>query len=69
MNSCNVAVDSGWICKEEMSRPESEGPALVCGLLVIGTERVGRIKNELTDCKVARAGLAVGYEAVIQLRR
>lgn len=52
-----------------MSRPESEGPALVCGLLVTGTERVGRIKNELIDCKVARAGLAVGYEVVIQLRR
>jgi hypothetical protein len=69
VNSCNVAVDSGRICKEEMSGPESEGPALVCGLLVIGTERVGRIKNELIDCKVARAGLAVGYEVVIQLRR
>ena len=69
MNSCNVAVGCGWICKEEMSRPESERPALVCGLLVIGSERVGRIKNELIDCKVARAGLAVGYEVVIQLRR
>lgn len=69
MNSCNVAVDSGWICKEEMSRPESEGPALVCGLLVVGAERAGRIKNKLIDCKVARAGLAVGYDVVIQLRR
>ena len=65
MNSCNVAVDSGWICKEEMSRPESEGPALVCGLLVVGAKRVGQIKNKLIDCKVAHTGLAVGYKVVI----